>query len=143
MLLLTFLKPYILMTAVTDFQTRQHCYSQRFTLLPEHISIDKNKAVWRDSGVVKRENGMLLKSRRDDFSYKLKLDYGKGAFWHCDRGKLYMGREEKQHGLINRAELLILWIFIPIGNGFPCASMTEKKSCCFIFRSKIMGMVRI
>ena len=127
--------------------------------------------MWKDSGVVKKEKGMLLKSRGDDFSYRLKMGYGKGAFWHCDGGKLYMGREEEKQttlyysfpnmptrGILElngkeikvkgttwfdkQGEPSILWIFAPTGSGFPCGSTMERKSCCFIFPRKNMQMGR-
>ena len=34
---------------------------------------------------------MRIAGRAEDFAYDLFLGYGKGAFWHCDHGKLQMG----------------------------------------------------
>lgn len=96
MRLAPFLKPFILMTAVTDFQTKKHYYSQKFTLSQSKISIDKCRALCGENGVVKNADGMAINIKGEDFSYKLKTSYGKGAFWHCDGGKLFMGREDER-----------------------------------------------
>ena len=85
------------MSAVTDFQTKKHYYTQKFTLSTRHIEIDKEKVVCADASVFKNKRGMVIESVGDKFSYQLNLDYGKGAYWHCDNGKLYMGiKDEKQ-----------------------------------------------
>ena len=91
MRLFPFLKPFILMMAITDFQTKEHYYTQKFTLSKKNIVINKEKVICNNASVVKNENGMALKCTGDKFSYDLILDYGKGAFWHCDNGKLFMG----------------------------------------------------
>ncbi len=40
---------------------------------------------------------MLVNCAGDNFAFTLDLEYGKGAVWHCDNGKLFMGVEsEKQ-----------------------------------------------
>lgn len=93
MRLLPFLKPYILMTAITDFQTKKHYYNQKFTLLNKNIKIDKNKATCNDASVLKNKSGMIIECNGNNFSYKLNTQYGKGAYWHCNKGKLYMGIE--------------------------------------------------
>mgnify|MGYP001623819346 CR=1 FL=1 len=96
MRLLPFLKPYILMSAVTDFQTKKHYYAQKFTLSKKNITIDIDKVTGADSSILKNKNGMIIESVGDKFSYKLNLEYGKGAYWHCNNGKLYMGIEDEK-----------------------------------------------
>lgn len=96
MRLLPFLKPYILMSAVTDFQTKNHYYAQKFTLSKKNITIDIDKVTGADSSILKNKNGMIIESVGDKFSYKLNLEYGKGAYWHCNNGKLYMGIEDEK-----------------------------------------------
>lgn len=91
MRLLPILKPFILMTAITDFQTKEHYYNQKFTLSAKNIKIDKENVICSGATLIKNENGMKINASGDNFSYDLHLDYGKGAFWHCDNGKLYMG----------------------------------------------------
>ena len=97
MRLLPFLKPYILMSAITDFQTKKHYYTQEFTLSKKNIEIDKDKVLCNNANVFKDKNKMIIESIGNKFSYKLNLEYGKGPYWHCNNGKLYMGIEnEKQ-----------------------------------------------
>ena len=84
------------MSAITDFQTKKHYYTQEFTLLRKNIEIDKNKVVCNKANVFKNKNNMIIESIGDKFSYKLTLEYGKGPYWHCDKGKLYMGIEDKK-----------------------------------------------
>ena len=97
MRLLPFFKPYILMSAVTDFQTKKHYYTQEFTLSSKNVEISKNKVSCAKAAMLKNDDGMIMKSIGEKFSYELNLAYGKGAYWHCDNGKLYMGiKDEKQ-----------------------------------------------
>ncbi len=51
--------------------------------------------LFRNASVLKNENGMKIDCFGDNFSFSLDLDYGKGAFWHCDNGKLFMGTENE------------------------------------------------
>ncbi len=97
MRLFPFLKPYILMSAITDFKNKQHYYVQNFTLSTRNIEIDRSKVVSKKASVIKLKDHMMLHSEGDNFAFDLMLDYGKGPYWHCDHGKLYMGIEnEKQ-----------------------------------------------
>jgi predicted secreted hydrolase len=43
---------------------------------------------------------MILTARHKDFSLDLQLDYGKGAFWHCDNGVLRMGLDAPKESTI-------------------------------------------
>jgi predicted secreted hydrolase len=86
------IEPYIIMLALTDFQTGKHFYSQKTTLLSRKIVIDENTASFGDiAKVVKGKSSMTLTARHKDFALDLELEYGKGAFWHCDNGFLRMG----------------------------------------------------
>ena len=96
MRLLPFLKPYILMSAITDFQEEKHYYNQKFTLFSKNIRINKNEVLCSGAKVLKNKDGMTISSYGDQFSYELKLEYGKGPFWHCNKGKLYMGIENEK-----------------------------------------------
>lgn len=87
--------PNILMLALTDFSTEKHYYSQKTTLLEREISIDRKTVQYGDAALItKGERGMRLTGSHRDFSLDLELDYGKGAFWHCDNGALRMGVDE-------------------------------------------------
>lgn len=84
--------PYILMLALTDFQTKKHHYFQDFDLIGTKVSIDKNAVCYGDkASAVKNESGIQIHVDGGDFGFKLQLDYGKGAFWHCEDGYLRMG----------------------------------------------------
>ena len=69
MRLLPFLKPYILMSAITDFKTKKHYYTQSFTLSKNEIEIDKTKVVCKDASIIKNSNNMLLQSKGNNFFY--------------------------------------------------------------------------
>jgi len=86
------LRPYMLMLALTDFTRGKHYYyqtispsSKQFTLTPDEV------AYGGMARAVKNEGGMALTIRHSRFALDLALDYGKGAVWHCDDGKLIMG----------------------------------------------------
>lgn len=96
MRLMPFLKPFILMAAITDFQTKKHYYTQQFTLSHRHIQIDSMKVVSPKALAKKETDGMLIECTGDDFSYRLQMDYGKGPFWHCNHGKLFMGIQSEK-----------------------------------------------
>ncbi|MCR5690406.1 MAG: carotenoid 1,2-hydratase [Clostridiales bacterium] len=84
--------PYILMLALTDFQTKKHHYFQDFDLIGTKAKIRKNAVYYGDrASAVKNEKGILIHIDGGDFGFKLQLDYGKGAFWHCEDGYLKMG----------------------------------------------------
>lgn len=95
------LHPFVLMVAVTDFQTKKHYYSQKTAFSKSKINIDETQASWLGQGkAIKTDQGIDITAKNDDFGYDLKLDYGKGAFWHCDNGVLKMGIDgEKEHTL--------------------------------------------
>jgi predicted secreted hydrolase len=85
-------EPYIIMLALTDFRAEKHYYSQKTKLLSKSIVIDKKTVSFGNiAKVVKGKSSMILTASHNDFSLDLKLDYGKGAFWHCDNGVLRMG----------------------------------------------------
>ena len=96
MRLLPVLKPFILMSAITDFQTKKHYYTQKFTLSKKNIQIDQNKVVCAGAQVIKNKDNMIIENVSDTFSYHLTADYGKEAYWHCDKGKLFMGIEDEK-----------------------------------------------
>lgn len=96
MRLLPFVQPYVLMTAITDFQTKKHYFNQNFSLSSKNIIVEKDRVIFHDTSVIKGEKAMDMKYKDANFSFNLKLSYGKGAFYHCDHGKLFMGREEEK-----------------------------------------------
>ncbi|MGI6004696.1 MAG: lipocalin-like domain-containing protein [Christensenellales bacterium] len=89
---LLFFCPYIIMLALTDFETKKHYYFQDITLSGRNITIDENTVGFGKTAVLrKQKDAMLLSARHADFRLDLALDYGKGAIWHCDNGLLQMG----------------------------------------------------
>ena len=86
------LEPYVIMLALTDFGATKHYYSQKTALVSRSVVIDEDTVSFGNiAKVVKGESSMMLTARHKDFALDLKLDYGKGAFWHCDNGFLRMG----------------------------------------------------
>jgi len=89
------LRPYILMLALTDFETGRHRYRQRITLSTKRIEITQTRVRFGEEALVeKRPEGMRVVVRQPDFSLDLELRYGKGAVWHCDGGALTMGVDQ-------------------------------------------------
>ncbi|MDR2091230.1 MAG: hypothetical protein LBP62_06270 [Clostridiales bacterium] len=81
------------MTALTDFKNDKHYYLQQPALLSlGKVIIDENEASFKGvAHVKKQEKGISLELSHSKFNLSLTADYGKGAFWHCDGGKLQMG----------------------------------------------------
>ena len=86
------LRPNVLMLALTDFTSGRHYYQQQAVLSGKGVGIEEKRLRFGDiAELTKQERGMRITGAADDFAYDLFLDYGKGAFWHCDHGKLQMG----------------------------------------------------
>jgi predicted secreted hydrolase len=93
--------PWIVHLALTDFTTGKHYYSKKVEMNSKKITIDDTAVNYSDvASLAKEEKGMRIKCEADDFSYDLFLDYGKGAFWHCDNGYLLMGKPETNESTI-------------------------------------------
>ena len=89
---LLFLRPYIVMLALTDFENKKHYYFQDITLSGKNISIDESKVMFGKTAIItKQEKAILLSAKHTSFELDLALGYGKGAVWHCDNGLLRMG----------------------------------------------------
>lgn len=86
------IKPWIIYLALTDFSTEKHYFVKKIETSSKKITIDDTTVKYSDiANLVKEEKGMHITAEADAFSYDLFLDYGKGAFWHCDNGYLLMG----------------------------------------------------
>jgi predicted secreted hydrolase len=86
------LRPYVIMLALTDFETGRHHYFQRVTLSGKDMRIDGDAVGFGDAALLQKlEGGMRFTAQTKEFSLNLMLDYGKGAVWHCDNGLLRMG----------------------------------------------------
>ncbi len=84
---------YVLQLAFTDFQTRKHLFKQKISILKgKNVYANQDSVVFSPFAFLKREKDMLnLSVKSDEFHLELKLDKGKGAFWHGDNGILVMG----------------------------------------------------
>ena len=86
------LRSYVLMLALTDFESDKHYYFQRVTVSGGEIHIDQNLVGFASVASIRKTNeGMRFFARTEDFSLDLAMGYGKGAVWHCDNGLLRMG----------------------------------------------------
>jgi Predicted secreted hydrolase len=91
------LRPLAVMVALTDFQTKQHRYRQNVSMGEKDLTVTRKMVSFSDvASAEKLADGMHVKIRHKDFHLDLKLDYGKGAFWHCEDGKLQMGLPGKK-----------------------------------------------
>lgn len=89
--------PLAVMVALTDFQNNQHRYRQNTTMHQDGLQISQRMVAFSDvASAEKLEDGIHVKISHKDFQLDLMLDYGKGAFWHCEDGKLQMGLPGKQ-----------------------------------------------
>ena len=92
-----FITPKIIMLAFTDLQSGSHHYLQKAKLLSNKITInDKRVAYEGIASVEKKADHMQIELSHKDFKLSLKAEYGKGAFWHCDNGKLQMALPEEK-----------------------------------------------
>ena len=85
----------VLQLAFTDFTTGQHFFKQRFSLWKRKFFEDESSLQFPPLAHLQRgADDIKLTVQADDFSLNLKLDYGKGAFWHGDDGVLVMGEPD-------------------------------------------------
>ena len=85
----------VLQLALTDFQTGQHFFKQRFSLWGRRFSDGANSIHFAPlAHLQRRAGGVGLTVETDDFAFDLDLGYGKGAFWHGDDGVLVMGEPD-------------------------------------------------
>ena len=80
------------MIALTDYKNNRHYYLQTPAGKDNPLVINDHQAsVMGVAEVFKTESGMKLRLFHHDFSVDAEMDFGKGAFWHCDNGILQMG----------------------------------------------------
>ena len=83
---------YAVILSLTDFETGQHYLHQQMSMSLKPLILSKTTAQWEDlCGAIKGPHSMKLFAQAGEWSYDLTLDYGKGAFWHCQQGVLQMG----------------------------------------------------
>jgi predicted secreted hydrolase len=89
--------PLAVMIALTDFQTGKHHYRQNVSLGHGALQVTKKMVSFKNiASAEKLADGMHVKTNHSSFQLDLNLDYGKGAFWHCDNVKLQMGLPDKK-----------------------------------------------
>jgi len=84
----------VLQLAITNFQTGEHLYSQRFKMREKKLYQGNTIKFSENVILTRNENDMELSVNVKKFSLKIKLQKGKGAFWHGDNGVLVMGDQE-------------------------------------------------
>lgn len=83
---------YSPMIAFTDYKEGTHHYLQAPTTHGSAITITPEEASFKSVASAKKENeGFAFDITHKDFHLVLSAKYGKGAFWHCNDGKLQMG----------------------------------------------------
>lgn len=89
--------PKVIMLALTDYQTGTHHYLQQTRWIFKDLEITTDRLRFADLATLQKDDkGMRLSLRHKSFSLELSLDYGKGAFWHCDEGRLQMALPGKK-----------------------------------------------
>ena len=80
------------MLALTDYKSSTHHYLQLPIGPNVELAINEKEASVKGvAEVVKGDTQMRMQLWHKDFHVDAVMDYGKGAFWHCDNGKLQMG----------------------------------------------------
>lgn len=80
------------MIALTDYKNNEHHYLQTPITWKNRLALSKNEASVRGvAELTKTNEGMTLELTQKYFHVKATMENGKGAFWHCDNGKLQMG----------------------------------------------------
>jgi predicted secreted hydrolase len=85
--------PFILMTALTDFQSGKHYYSQQTLLGKSGIVINGDCAAVAGAAALLLDGGKpsRLKINAAEFALDLAISPNKAPVWHCDGGELAMG----------------------------------------------------
>ena len=80
------------MLALTDFGNERHRYRQQVSFSKKGLTVDENTiAIEGLAQAVREPGGLHVITHHRDFDLDLHLNYGKGAFWHADNGRLQMG----------------------------------------------------
>ena len=80
------------MIAMTDYKSGTHHYLQQLAGRSQKMIVtDKEASMGSIASAVKGSSGIHINLHHKDFQVDVDCDYGKGAIWHCDNGKLQMG----------------------------------------------------
>lgn len=87
----------VAMIALTDYKNNRHYYLQEPTLGKRKIIVNEKEASFKNVCECKKDDdGIKINLKHKDFKLDVKANYGKGAIWHCDSGKLKMGIDGKK-----------------------------------------------
>jgi predicted secreted hydrolase len=83
---------YLLHVAFTDMQTGAHVFERRLRLANRKTFVNGDTVSFVPFSLLQRgANEMNLMAKTKDLELNLRLNIGKGAFWHADNGVLVMG----------------------------------------------------
>ncbi|MBN1535984.1 MAG: hypothetical protein JW908_04580 [Anaerolineales bacterium] len=89
------IKMNILMTALSDFETGKHYYSQMAIFFGKNVTITSDKIGVNGKAEMKFDQGKLdLGITTKEFSLFLNMNAIKPPVWHCDNGVLKMGIDD-------------------------------------------------
>lgn len=86
---------HILMTALSDFETGEHYYSQQAFFWGRKVTITSNLiGVDGQAEIRFREQNLEINITTKDYSLSLDMNAVKSPVWHCDNGVLRMGLDD-------------------------------------------------
>lgn len=89
-------KFHILMTALTDFETGEHHYSQQAIFFNQNVIITQDRVgVAGTAEMTFSKESLGLHIQGKDYQLALELAVVKPAVWHCDQGVLKMGIDDE------------------------------------------------
>lgn len=89
------IKLHILMTALTDFETGKHYYSQQAFFFGRNVTITADQIGANGKAGIKFSDQKLdLGITTQDYSLSLDMNIVKPPVWHCDNGVLRMGIDD-------------------------------------------------
>lgn len=89
-----FIRPWVLMLAVTDYREETHYYNQRFRIGTRGIRVTSKEASFDRSRIVRTEEGFCFAGFGDRFTYRLRGRKCKEPVLHGDNGRLQMGTDD-------------------------------------------------
>lgn len=88
---------HLLMTALSDFETGKHYYSQRAFFFGRDIIITSDRVGADDQAEIRFDKKKLdLSIKTSDYSLTLEMNIAKPPVWHCEDGVLRMGLDNPQ-----------------------------------------------
>lgn len=88
---------HILMTALTDFETKKHYYAQQPIFFGKNVTITSEKIGFNNVAEMQFDDEDLkLSMHGTDYSLSLEMRAVKPPVWHCDNGVLKMGVDDPE-----------------------------------------------